>query len=74
MLDFAPKDLSEYDRELVENRYNIRSWLAFVSPLIRAQKQDDASDFDAIAFLATCGLDEFFRPIPEPAPPEFCSV
>lgn len=74
MLDSAPKDLSEYDRELVENHYNIRSWLAFVFPLIRAQKQDDNSDFDLATFLATCGLDEFFRPIPEPAPPEFCSV
>ena len=74
MLDFAPKDLSEYDRELIENRYNIRSWLAFVFPLIRAQKQDDNSDFDLAAFLATCGLDEFFRPIPEPAPPELCSA
>ena len=74
MLDFAPKDLSEYDRELVENRYNIRSWLAFAFPLIRAQKQDDNSDFDLADFLATCGLDEFFRPIPEPAPPELCSV
>lgn len=74
MLDFAPKDLSEYDREFVENRYNIRSWLAFAFPLIRAQKQDDNSNFDLAAFLATCGLDEFFRPIPEPAPPELCSV
>ena len=74
MLDFAPKDLSEYDRELVENRYDIRSWLAYVFPLIRAQKQDDNSDFDLATFLATCGLDEFFRPIPEPAPLGFCSV
>lgn len=35
MLDFAPKDLSEYDRELVENRYNIRSWLGYVAPLLK---------------------------------------
>nr|DAI12244.1 MAG TPA: replication protein A [Bacteriophage sp.] len=74
MLDFVPKDLSDYDCELLQNRFDIRSWLAFAFPLIRAQKQDDTSDFDAIAFLATCGLDEFFRPIPEPAPPELCSV
>ncbi|WP_295142143.1 hypothetical protein [uncultured Campylobacter sp.] len=74
MLDFAPKDLSDYDCELLENRFDIRSWLAYVFPLIRAQKQDDNSDFDLATFLATCGLDEFFRPIPEPAPPEFCSV
>lgn len=74
MLDFVPKDLSDYDCELLQNRYDIRSWLAFAFPLIRAQKQDDNSDFDAIAFLATCGLDEFFRPIPEPAPPELCCV
>ena len=74
MLDFAPQNLSEYDRELLENRYDIRSWLAYVFPLICAQKQDDNSDFDLATFLATCGLDEFFRPIPEPAPPEFCSV
>lgn len=74
MLDFAPQNLSEYDRELLQNRYDIRSWLAFAFPLIRAQKQDDNSDFDLATFLATCGLDEFFRPIPEPAPPEFCSV
>ena len=74
MLDFAPQDLSDYDCELLENRFDIRSWLAYVFPLIRAQKQDDNSDFDLATFLATCGLDEFFRPIPEPAPPEFCSV
>ena len=74
MLDFAPKDLSDYDCELLENRFDIRSWLAFVFPLIRAQKQDDNSDFDLATFLATCGLDEFFRPIPEPAPPELCSA
>ena len=74
MLDLAPKDLSEYDCEFIENRYNIRSWLAFAFPLIRAQKQDDNSDFDLATFLATCGLDEFFRPIPEPAPPERCCV
>jgi hypothetical protein len=74
MLDFAPQNLSEYDRELITARYNIRSWLAFAFPLIRAQKQDDNSDFDLATFLATCGLDEFFRPIPEPAPPERCCV
>lgn len=74
MLDFVPKDLSDYDCELLQNRYDIRSWLAFAFPLIRAQKQDDNSDFDLATFLATCGLDEFFRLIPEPAPPEFCSV
>lgn len=74
MLDFCPKDLSDYDRELLQNRYDIRSWLAFAFPLIRAQKQDDNSDFDLATFLATCGLDEFFRPIPEPAPPERCCV
>ena len=74
MLDFVPKDLSDYDCELLQNRFDIRSWLAFAFPLIRAQKQDDTSDFDVIAFLATCGLNEFFRPIPEPAPPERCCV
>lgn len=74
MLDFAPKDLSEYDRELVENRYDIRSWLGYVAPLIYAQKTSDNSGFDFIASLAELGLDEFFQPLRDPAPPELCSV
>ena len=74
MLDFAPKDLSEYDRELVENRYDIRSWLGYVAPLIYAQKTSDNSGFDFIGFLAELGLDEFFQPLRDPAPPELCSV
>lgn len=74
MLDFVPKDLSDYDCELLQNRFDIRSWFAFAFPLIRAQKQGGSSDFDVIAFLAECGLDEFFRSIPEPAPPERCCV
>ena len=38
MLDFAPQNLSEYDRELLENRYDIRSWLAYVAPLLKKEQ------------------------------------
>ena len=74
MLDFAPKNLSEYDLELLQNRFDIRSWLAYVAPLIYAQKTSDNSGFDFIGFLAELGLDEFFQPLRDPAPPELCSV
>lgn len=35
MLDFSPQNLSEYDRELITARYDIRSWLAYVAPLLK---------------------------------------
>lgn len=38
MLDFAPKNLSEYACELIENRYDIRSWLAYVAPLLKKER------------------------------------
>lgn len=38
MLDFSPQNLSEYDRELLENRYDIRSWLAYVTPLLKKEQ------------------------------------
>jgi hypothetical protein len=74
MLDFAPKNLSEYDLELLQNRFDIRSWLGYVAPLIYSQKTSDNSGFDFIASLAELGLDEFFQPLRDPAPPELCSV
>ena len=37
MLDFAPQNLSEYDCELLQNRYNIRSWLGYVAPLLKKE-------------------------------------
>lgn len=37
MLDFAPQNLSEYDRELLENRFDIRSWFGHISPLLKKQ-------------------------------------
>lgn len=52
MLDFAPKDLSEYDRELVENRYDIRSWFGYIAPLLRKQTNPLDSDFDTSTLLA----------------------
>ena len=38
MLDFAPQNLSEYDCELLQNRYNIRSWLGYVAPLLKKKQ------------------------------------
>ena len=35
MLDFAPQNLSEYDRELITARYDIRSWFVYVAPLLK---------------------------------------
>jgi len=35
MLDFAPSGLSEYDRELLQNRFDIRSWFGYVTPLLK---------------------------------------
>ena len=51
MLDFAPKDLSEYDRELVENRYDIRSWLGYVAPLLRKKQPLDPDIQELLALL-----------------------
>lgn len=38
MLDFSPRDLSSYDCELLENRFDIRSWLAYVAPLLKKEQ------------------------------------
>ena len=52
MLDFVPKDLSDCDRELITPRYDIRSWLGYVAPLLKRQSKPLDSDFDTSAFLA----------------------
>lgn len=52
MLDFAPQNLSEYDRELLQNRFDIRSWFGYIAPLLKKQSKPLDSDFDASALLA----------------------
>lgn len=52
MLDFSPQNLSEYDRELITPRYDIRSWLGYVTPLLKKQSKPLDSDFDTSALLA----------------------
>ena len=52
MLDFAPQNLSEYDRELLENRFDIRSWFGYIAPFLRKQTKPLDSDFDTSALLA----------------------
>ena len=52
MLDFVPQNLSEYDRELLENRFDIRSWFGRIAPLLRKQTKPLDSDFDASTLLA----------------------
>ena len=52
MLDFAPQNLSEYDRELLQNRYDIRSWFGRIAPLLRKQTKPLDSVFDTSALLA----------------------
>ena len=51
MLDFSPRDLSSYDRELLENRYDIRSWLAYVAPLLKKEQPLDPAVAELRAFL-----------------------
>ena len=50
MLDFAPQNLSEYDRELLENRYDIRSWFGHIAPKIK--KETKPLDPDVQELLA----------------------
>lgn len=52
MLDFAPQNLSEYDRELLQNRFDIRSWFGHIAPLLRKQTKPLDSDFDTSTLLA----------------------
>lgn len=52
MLDFAPQNLSEYDRELLQNRFDIRSWFGYIAPLLRKQiKPLDPDIQEFIKFL-----------------------
>ena len=51
MLDFAPQNLSEYDRELITARYNIRSWFGYVAPLIKKEQPLDPAVAELRAFL-----------------------
>jgi len=51
MLDFSPRDLSDYDRELLENRYNICSWLGYVAPLLKKEQPLDPSIQEIMAFI-----------------------
>ena len=37
MLDSAPQNLSECERELLQNRFDIRSWFGYIAPLLRKQ-------------------------------------
>ena len=52
MLDFAPQNLSEYDRELLQNRFDIRSWFGYIAPLLKKQSKLLDSGFDTSALLA----------------------
>ena len=52
MLDSAPQNLSEYDRELLQNRFDIRSWFGYIAPLLRKQtKPLDPDIQEFIKFL-----------------------
>jgi hypothetical protein len=51
MLDFAPQNLSEYDRELLQNRFDIRSWFGYVAPLLKPQQPLDPAVAELRAFL-----------------------
>ena len=44
--------MSDCDRELITPRYDIRSWLGYVAPLLKRQSKPLDSDFDTSAFLA----------------------
>lgn len=52
MLDFVPKDLSNYDCELITPRYDIRSWFGYIAPLLKKQSKPLDSDFDTSTLLA----------------------
>ena len=52
MLDFAPQNLSEYDRELLQNRFDIRSWFGYIAPLLKKQSKLLDSGFDTSTLLA----------------------
>ena len=51
MLDFAPQNLSEYYRELLQNRFDIRSWFDYVAPLLKPQQPLDPAVAELRAFL-----------------------
>ncbi|WP_297948522.1 hypothetical protein [uncultured Campylobacter sp.] len=50
MLDFAPQNLSEYNLELLQNRYDIRSWFGHIAPKIK--KETKPLDPDVQELLA----------------------
>lgn len=51
MLDFPPSGLSKYDRELLQNRYNICSWLGYVAPLLKKEQPFDPVIQKIVAFI-----------------------
>lgn len=52
MLDSAPQNLSECERELLQNRFDIRSWFGYIAPLLRKQtKPLDPDIQEFIKFL-----------------------
>lgn len=51
MLDFSPRYLSDCDRELLENRFDIRSWLGYVAPLLKKEQPFDPVVQEIVAFI-----------------------
>ncbi|WP_298947337.1 hypothetical protein [uncultured Campylobacter sp.] len=51
MLDFAPQNLSEYDRELITARYDIRSRFGYVVPLLKKEQPLDPDIQELLALL-----------------------
>ena len=62
MLDFSPRDLSDYDRELLENRFDIRSWLGYVAPLLKKQTKPLDPDIQEIMAFIEDAMYENNRP------------
>lgn len=62
MLDFSPRDLSSYDCELLENRFDIRSWFGYVAPLLKKQTKPLDLDLQEIMAFIEDAMYENNRP------------
>ena len=74
MLDFAPQNLSEYDRELLQNRFDIRSWFGHIAPLLRKQTKPLDPDIQEFIKFLEQSMYENAKPVAfvEPVNLEVC--